>query len=160
MGCGVSQKFEPKGELNKNLQNKPLSNNKHLENTKSQNTQSSKPITISKDVSAISTPSINQPPTETKPSIPTFKTSSDKQNQNPINLKANNSLTEKPISTNQNHSDSPSLTKPHIPLSSQTLHQGFESHPHEFDFSFLEENHTAKVEDLETEKILKELLEN
>lgn len=159
MGCGVPRKFEHKNEPT-NLQTNHLPNNQsHPENTKPQNAQASKPITIFKDDSAISTPSTNQHPTEAKlPIIPSFKTSSDEPN----NKNLNNSLTEKVILEKPNHPDNPSLSSSNLPnpLKSQTLHLGFEKYPHEFDFSFLEENQTVKVIDLDTEKILKELLEN
>lgn len=162
MGCGVSQKFEHKGQPNTDLQNKHLPDNQsNQKNPKSQNAQVSKPISISKDDSSMSTPCLNQHPAESKPPIvPTLKTPSDEQNQNHKNLNLNNSLTEKAILENQKYPDNPSSSKPQNPLKAKTLHLGFENHPHEFDFSFLEENHTVKVIDLDTEKILKELLEN
>lgn len=155
MGCGVSQNLSYKCDLNLRSQKNELEgiSNNQREDSESQIVDQPKHLIKSEydDVIIVQRNSISYNISQTSGSL--IKSPYNEQSkvlessiENTLGAKENQSLLE--ISGKEKNR-----------LKSQTVHVEFENHPHEFDFSFIEENRTCNLPDIETDRILKEIIE-
>ncbi|OMJ88170.1 hypothetical protein SteCoe_9990 [Stentor coeruleus] len=155
MGCGVSQNLSYKCDLNLRSQKNELEgiSNNQREDSESQIVDQPKHLIKSEydDVIIVQRNSISYNISQTSGSL--IKNPYNEQSkvlessiENTLGAKENQSLLE--ISGKETNC-----------LKSQTVRVEFENHPHEFDFSFIEENHTCNLPDIETDRILKEIIE-
>ncbi|OMJ66584.1 hypothetical protein SteCoe_36520 [Stentor coeruleus] len=155
MGCGASQNFSYKCDLNPRSQNNELESisDNRREDSESQVVDLPKKLIKSEydDVIIVQRNSILHNVSQTAGSLI----------KNPYNEQSNifDSSIENTLGDKKNQSLLEISGKEANSLKSQTVRVEFENHPHEFDFSFIEENRTCNLPDIETDRILKEIIE-
>lgn len=152
MGCGASQNFSYKCDLNPRSEKNALEDisDNRREDSESQIVDLPKHLIKSEydDVIIVQRNNISHSISQTAGSL--IKNPYDEQSKvlesSIKDAKENQSLLE--ISGKETNR-----------LKSHSVRIEFENHPHEFDFSFIEENRTCNLPDIETDRILKEIIE-
>lgn len=155
MGCGASQNFSYKCDLNQRLQNNALEDisDNRREDSESQIVDLPKHLIKSEydDVIIVQRNNISNSISQTIGTL--IKNPYDEQS------KVLESSIENIYEAKENQSFLEISGKETNRLKSQTVRIEFENHPHEFDFSFIEDNRTCNLPDIETDRILKEIIE-